>query len=224
MIQQVLTALARATLQSKLKVTNQRIAQLAKTFGKNSPIYKREVETLEKGAASKFKGESASGNIKLDMRKITNALKDPNGRNEVNEVLVKIMGVKIDSNGNLQEVAGQGVKTIKQIKKERDRRLAKMGEDASEYSDQEATEMYEEVLNFEDSFEHAYDVAMGRVGESVLKKDPITSKLWGKDKGGTRSGQLTYKEMRDIMNRLAEIANSAQSSALDFEKENGGNR
>ena len=86
----VLSALTRATLQSKLKVTNQRIAMLRKTFGDKSPIYKEAVEILEKGAAQKYASVAGFGpqakqksgaqhNIKLNMRKITKALQSPEG-------------------------------------------------------------------------------------------------------------------------------------------------
>lgn len=229
--QTILTAVARATLQSKLKVTNQRIAQLAKVFGKNSPIYKKEIEPLLKGAAAKYTSKTGAGfkivngkkvstpgkeNIKLDMRKITNALKDPENVNEVNEILSKIIGVKVTPNGEIQEIPNAGVKTITQIKKAAKKRLAKMGEDVDEYPEEDTLEMYERVLNFEESFQTAYEAAIKEYGESVLRADPITSKLWNQN--GASRGKLSYKEMVKIMDRLAGMSNEARASALGLEE------
>lgn len=221
MIQQVLTALARATLQSKVKVANQRIAQLVKTFGPNSRIVKKEIGLLEKGAAQFYTGTSASGNVKIEMRKITQALKEPRKRDEVNEVLGNILGIKIDASGNLEEIAKQGVKTVKEMRKEIERKMISYGEDPTLYTQNEQTKFYEDVLEMNENFKTAYDTAVARVGDSEIKKDPITSMLYKENR--THKGLLTYQEARSIHNRLIELAASSKSSALEFEKENGGN-
>ena len=225
----ILSALARATLQSKLKVVNQRIAQLAKTFGPESHIYKQATEVMEKGAAEKYtshsgvgpRGTAAKGNLKLDMRKITTALEDPKNINEVNEVLSKIAGIKVTPAGNIEELPDLGIKTIREVKKIRDKKLRQMGEDPDDYVESEKTQMYEDLLEMNENFNHAYDVAVGRVGESVLRKDPITSILWGENR--THEGKLTYREARRVHNRLIELSQESKDSALQFEADNGGN-
>lgn len=225
----VLSALARATLQSKLKVVNQRIAQLAKTFGPESHIYKQATEVMEKGAAEKYtshsgvgpRGTAAKGNLKLDMRKITQALEDPRNIDEVNEVLSKIAGVKVTPSGEIKELPELGIKTIREFKKIRDRKIIGMGEDPSEYSDKERTAMYEDLLAMSEDFNNAYETAVARVSKEEIKKDPITSILWGENR--PHEGKLTYREAKRVHDRLVELAAEAKGSALEFEEENGGN-
>ena len=214
----VLSALTRATLQSKLKTTNQRIVQIKKTFGDKSPIYKEALGILEKGGAQKFLDISASGNVKIGMRKITNALKDPGGLSEVNEVLAKVAGIKINTDGSISDLPRQGVKTVKEIRKQIKKRLEGMGEDPNDYTQDEQVSIYEEILQFSQNFETAYEAAIANAGEQAIRNDPITRRLYSEYRRSDR--RLTYRELEEIKNRLDLLRAEAKAGALSFENAN----
>lgn len=216
----ILSALTRATLQSKLKAINQRIVQLTKTFGSDSPIVQDQVDVLKKGAAQQFLDTSASGNVKISMRKVTSALKGENGLNEVNEVLSKIAGIKINPDGSVTDLPKQGVKTVQEVRKQIRKRLEKLGEDPSEYTQAEQTSIYEEILRFEQSFETAYQATIANedIGEKKMRSDPVTQKLWGENRPGFR--RLTYRELEQIKNRMDQMLAEAKAKALSFEEKN----
>lgn len=212
----------RTILQMTLKKSNQRIVQLSKTYGPNSSVFKQATAVLQKSGVSQFVSQSKSGNIKVDIRKINRLIASGKAnRNELNQVLAQIAGVKIDENGDIKELTNQGIKTVSQIRKATKKKLANMGEDPKEMTDKEVDRITEKLAAFSESFDTSYDVAMGRLGEKKLKTDPITRKLWGSNRG--RKGRLTYRELDEIMERLQEMIQESKQDALSVEKKNGGN-
>ena len=214
--------LLKTVLSMLLKKTNQRIVQLAKTFGKNSEIYKQEIKILQTGAARQYLSFSASGNIKIDIAKIMKIIYTGKiERSDLNRLLSEVAGVKVDANGEVQKIANEGIKTVTQIRKAARKRLEHMGEDPSEYSADEVIQMYEDILGFQNTLETAYQAAVARFGEEELKKDPITSRLWSRESGGTRGHEvLTYSELKGIRDQMTALAIQSKRSALSFESDN----
>ena len=212
----------RTILQMTLKKSNQRIVQLSKTYGPNSSLFKQATAVLQKSGVSQFVSQSKSGNIKVDIRKINRLIASGKAnRNELNQVLAQIAGVKIDENGDIKELTNQGIKTVSQIRKDTKKKLANMGEDPKEMTDKEVDRIAEKLAAFSEAFDTAYNVAISRLGEKKLSTDPITKKLWGSNR--VRKGRLTYRELEEIMDRLQEMIQKSKQDALSVEKKNGGN-
>lgn len=215
--------LLRTVLQMTLKKSNQRLVQLAKTFGPNSEIYKREAKILQTGAARQYVGTSASGFDKVDISKLNKDIFRGNlSRADLNQLLSQVAGIKVDQNGDVIQIADQGVKTVGQIRKAAKKRLERMGEDPSELTADEVIDLYEDILGFENSLQTAYDVAMARMSESEIKKDPVTSRLWSSKHGGRRADgeRLTYNELKEIRDRFVTLAAKAKRQTLSFEAGN----
>ena len=215
--------LLRTVLQMSLKKSNQRLVQLAKTFGPNSEIYKREAGILQKGAARQFMGTSASGFDKIDISKLNKQVASGQiNRYDLNRLLSEVAGIRVDQNGDVVQIANQGIKTVGQIRKDARKRLERMGEDPSELTADEVIDLYEDILGFENSFQSAYEIANQRLETKALTSDPITSKLYGTKKGGTRADgeRLTYNELKQIRDRFVQLAAEAKRQTLSFEAGN----
>ena len=232
--------LLRTALQMALKKSNQRLVTLARTFGPNSEIYKREAGILEKGAVKKYvsmssgvnpiTGEFKPENIgqKIDIRKLNKDIFSGNiSRGDLNQLLSQFAGIRVDPGGNIQKLPSDyGVKTVGKIRKMANAKVRRMGENPEEMTAEEVIDMYEEVLGFASTFETAYDaVIAGKTEEEEqeLKKDPILSELWNTDHGGTRGkgegNQLSYNQLETIRNRLYELKAESLGKALKFEKD-----
>ena len=227
--------LLRTALQMALKKSNQRLVQLAKTFGPNSEIYKREAGILQKGAAQKYITTSsginpitkvynpANINTKIDISKLNKDIFAGNiNRSDLNRLLSEVAGIRVDQNGDVVQIANQGIKTVGQIRKDARKRLERMGEDPSELTADEVIDLYEDILGFENSFQSAYEIANQRLETKALTSDPITSKLYGTKKGGTRADgeRLTYNELKQIRDRFVQLAAEAKRQTLSFEAGN----
>lgn len=123
------------TIKTLLKASNQRIVQLDKDFGFNSPITKEATAFLQKGALSKYLTESnpegkavrtptsikskmpAVSHMKIDIAKVIKDIKNGNIKeNELNALLIQASGRKI-VDGDVQKV-GPGIPTTSQLKKD----------------------------------------------------------------------------------------------------------
>ena len=164
-------------------------------------------------------------NVKIDISKINKLVASGKAdRTELNNILTNLAGIKINENGDVERIANQGVKTIKQIEKATTKRLENMGEDPREKSKQEVKKITEHLAEFDQNFQSAYEKGMARAGESALKNNPVTSYLWSARNGGKRGDRrLTYREMENILEELNKITSEAQNKALKFEENNGGN-
>lgn len=233
-------------LQMELKKINQRIVQLATTYGKtteefkaeanpgmskskinalaskygrNTSVFKQATAILSKGPARPFVSESASGNEKIDIRAINKLIRSGKAnRSELNQILAQVAGLRITENGELEKVPG-GIETVKEMRTKTRKRLPTMGEDPDEYSDSEIDSITEQLAEFSENFQTTYELGMARLGQRALREDPVTKMLWGEN----RSRRLTYREMEEIMKRIRSMIGDARRDALTIEKDKGGN-
>lgn len=219
--------------QMALKKANQRIVALAKHYGTNSSIFKREVGMIFGGPMSQYADTSKSGFPKINIRKINQALRGGKlSLTEANQILTHFAGLKVDEDGNTKEIKKGGIKTIQQVRKDVKKRLAGLGEDykdvledmeeapGEKISDNEKLDrLAEELAEFSENFQTAYDTAMARVKSvSDIKNNSITGKLWSENRGGKK--KLTYRELIEIKKELGRLALDAISKATSFENAN----
>ena len=219
--------------QMALKKANQRIVSLAKHYGTNSSIFKREVGMIFGGPMSQYADTSKSGFPKINIRKINQALRGGKlSLTEANQILTHFAGLKVDEDGNTKEIKKGGIKTIQQVRKDVKKRLAGLGEDYKDVledmeeapgesiSDNEKLDrLAEELAEFSENFQTAYDTAMARVKSvSDIKNNPITGKLWSENRGGKK--KLTYRELIEIKKELGRLALDARNKATMFENAN----
>ena len=124
----VLSKLAQARLQNSIETINRKIQRLAQAFGSNSYTFKNTVAFLQKGALQKFVGESASGFLKVDYMKIKKFIQAGNDLSEVNEILTKMAGVKMTSDGEMIRT-GDKIPTVGQLRKEAKEKMQKDARD-----------------------------------------------------------------------------------------------
>lgn len=124
-----------ATVRSLLKASNQRIVQLDKDFGYNSPITKEATVFLQKGSLNKYLTQSNPGGVrtktptsiksstptmshlKIDISRVMKDIKNGNIKeNELNALLIQATGKKI-VNGEIKSV-GPGIPTTTKLKKD----------------------------------------------------------------------------------------------------------
>ena len=138
-------SLQTSQITSAIKRANQRIAQLGKTYGRNSSVYKQEAGKFKKGAYKNFVSESVSGvkhgrnvsaggNIKFDTKSIMKLVREEGGSSKVNRLLSEIAGIKIDENGDVVPVKGGGVPTVSELTKRTEKKLIRWGEDPGDYN------------------------------------------------------------------------------------------
>ena len=231
--------------QMALKKANQRIVALAKHYGTNSSIFKREVGMIFGGPMSQYADTSKSGFPKINIRKINQALRGGKlSLTEANQILTHFAGVKINEvtvedkrTGKLsiihevKEIKKGGIKTVQQVRSDTKKRLASMGEDYKDVLDdmeepnenlsdnQKLDRLAEELAEFSENFQTAYDTATQRIKNiATIKNNPITGKLWGDNRGNRR---LTYKEMIEIKKELNRLSKEAKEKATSFENKNG---
>lgn len=205
--------LLKTSLQMILKKSNQRIVQLAATYGRGSETYNSYTALLEKGPLQEYvkKREHVTqhgvdlGNIKvLDIRKVFKAVETGKiDRNQLNEILSKVAGVHVDSSGNLEPAAhSKGIQTVSEIRKQTKKRLINQGVDPREMSNEEIDKETELYFDFTTNFQTAYNEAVKNVRESTLRKNPVTKQLW--DPGKKSYDQLIeIKKWLDTYNRDA---------------------
>ena len=208
----------RAALQSSFKVSNQRIVSLAKKYGKNSYVYKKETSFLQKDMFKPFTATSKSGYPKLDVRSINKSiLSGKVDRSEVNQFLSQAAGIRIDADGNIKKLPEQGIATITQIRERAKKRAERLGEPVKEWNVQDLDDFAELLEEFSANFETEYEHAVAEYGEQALRDDPVTQQLYGEHRHGRK---LTYNQMTDIMKAFKAMGESQTNQALTFEKNN----
>lgn len=193
----ILSKLALARLQNSIETINRRISRLAQAFGKNSFTFKNEVAFLQKGALQKFTGQSSSGDFKVDYKKIKNFIQSGADLSEVNEILTKMAGVRIDENGEMVRT-GSKVPTVGELRKQAEEKKKEMG-----VSSMDTDEFIESLNRFSSEFQSAYNKTIRDVGAERMEEDPIVGQLWMENRQG--AGRLTYPQMANIMNRMDEL-------------------
>lgn len=209
----------RAVLQSSLKRSNQRIVQLAKKFGTNSPIYKYETDKFFSPNYKNFMSVSSSGNLKFDVRKLNKyILSGQADRSVVNQLLSQAAGIRINEDGSVTQLANEGVKTITQIRNRAMKRAARMGVDPYEMNNEELAHFENEMISFGSNFQTAYDSFMARYKEEKAKNDPIIGQMYNSN---GRKGRLSYKQMIEINRRFNEYKANEKLGIEKFEAKNG---
>ena len=201
---------------SAIKRANQRIAQLSKTYGSNSSVYKQEAGKFLKGAYKPFIGTSKSGNIKFDIRAINKLIRSQGNSSQVQRMLAEITGIKFDSEGDIKEIKGAGVPTVSELNKRTEKKLERWGEDPGDYSKKELQNITEQLAEFSENFQTAYNEYIANFGESEARKDTTIQTLYGE----FRNKRLSYRDLEQIKKRMEEANAAARSEALEFEKEN----
>lgn len=104
-----------------LKVVNQRIAQLRKTFGKSSSIYQEAVSKFETTDLDPYVHYSKSGDLAFSYGKIAKMLQSDSSGDymKVLERVLNVAGLKEGKSGYLRKTdAGIQVQTVKEIRRE----------------------------------------------------------------------------------------------------------
>lgn len=217
----------KAQLQSILKKSNQRIIQLAATYGKKSYTFNNYTNILEAGPLQEYiktrknvvqKGVSI-GDIKaLDIRKVFQAVESGKiSRQELNQIIGKMAGVHVDASGELQtNTQEKGIQTISQIRKETKKRMINRGEDPRELSENEIDAATEQYFDFTTNFDTSYAQAIKEIGEAKMRNDEIMGKLWYEKRGFRK---LSYDEMIDIKREMDKVRRNARKAALKTEEE-----
>lgn len=207
----------RTVLQSSFKRSNQRIASLAKKYGKHSAIYKNEVDKFSAPNYKRFMSTSKSGNLKFDVRSFNKyILSGKSDRSVVNQLLSQAAGIRIEKNGEVSQVKGSGIKTVGQIKKRAESRAMRAGMDPYEMTDEELTDFENKMLDFSSNFQAAYDRFIAEYGEKEAKSNDVISQMYD------RTGRLTYRQMIDISREFNSYKDDMKRKIGEFEDENGG--
>lgn len=229
-------------VQSTLKRSNQRIAQLTKTFGEDSATWRQEVGKFKKkgysqwmsvseggkkiGRAGKQGKETKGGNVKFDVRKINQAIRSGSvSRSEINRFLADAAGILIQPDGSIKElkravdVNGKtkyiddgGIPSTSQILRKTEKKLERMGEDPAEKSRKELLDITKTLAEFSENFDTTYDAFINKYGEEEGKKDPVISQLWGE-----REKRLSYSKLQEIRKKMEAMLLEAASDAISFE-------
>ena len=214
-------------ISSAIKRANQRIAQLGKTYGRNSSVYKQEAGKFLKGAYKNLVTESVSGvkhgrnisaggNLKFDTRAIMKLVKAEGGSSKVNRLLSEIAGVRITEDGEVVPVKGGGLPTVTELTKRTEKKLERWGEDPGDYNKQQIRDITEQLAEFSENFQTTYEVYMAKYGEAEARKDSTIQALYGE----YRDRRLTYRELQAIKDKMDNYNKEASNDALDFENEN----
>lgn len=199
-----------------IKRANQRIAQLSKTYGRDSSVYKQEAGKFLKGAYKPYMSTSSSGNIKFDIRAINKLVRSQGDTSQVQRMLAEIGGIKFDSEGDLKQVKGGGISTVSELTKRTEKKLERWGEDPGDYSKKDLQKLTETLAEFSENFQTAYNEYIANYGESEARKDTTIQTLYG----DFRNKRLTYRELEAIKQRMDAMNEAARNEALEFENDN----
>ena len=213
--------LLKTSLQMILKKSNQRIIQMAVTYGSKSYTFGHYTATLQKGPVQDYlkkrtgvtqKGVNIGDVNVLDIRKVFKAVETGKiDRDTLNQILSTVSGVKVDASGNIQEnKIVTGIPTIKEVRQDQKKRWINYGEDPREHTQQEVDEAVEEYFDFTTNFDTSYKQSMYEVGEAKLRSDPVAGRLW-------EAGRKSYRDLMEIKMRLDTIRREARNNALKLE-------
>lgn len=201
---------------SALKRANQRIAQLGKTFGKTSSVYKQEAGKFQKGAYKNYVSVSSSGNIKFDIRAINKLIRSDGNPSEIDRILAEFAGIKVNPDGEVVPVKGGGVPTLTELEKRTRKKLERWGEDPYDYNKKQLQGITEKLAEFSENFQTSYETYMAKFGEAEARKDSTIQLLYGE----YRNKRLTYRQLEEIKNKMESYIQGAASEAVAFEEDN----
>lgn len=201
---------------SALKRANQRIAQLGKTFGKTSSVYKQEAGKFQKGAYKNYVTVSSSGNIKFDIRAINKLIRSDGNPSEIDRILAEFAGIKVNPDGEVVPVKGGGVPTLTELEKRTKKKLERWGEDPYDYNKKQLQGITEKLAEFSENFQTSYETYMAKFGEAEARKDSTIQLLYGE----YRNKRLTYRQLEEIKNKMESYIQGAASEAVAFEEDN----
>lgn len=201
---------------SALKRANQRIAQLGKTFGKTSSVYKQEAGKFQKGAYKNYVSVSSSGNIKFDIRAINKLIRSDGNPSEIDRILAEFAGIKVNPDGEVVPVKGGGVPTLTELEKRTKKKLERWGENPYDYNKKQLQGITEKLAEFSENFQTSYETYMAKFGEAEARKDSTIQLLYGE----YRNKRLTYRQLEEIKNKMESYIQGAASEAVAFEEDN----
>ena len=182
-----------AELRSAIKRVNQRIVQIAKTFGKDSNTYKDAIAPLQSDKYSKYTGESRSGYFKLDVdvRKIQN---DNTFLNLLAMADGSVKGTRVLKDKARERLRERGEATdnasvIEEVEKTKyyDQEMSKLMEYIYEtHTDAEAREEYPELFRGEDGSRPSYEQL-----DEILARDQEERDQWF---DSLRKQELSYAD------------------------------
>ena len=223
-------------ISSAIKRANRRIAQLGKTYGRESSLYKQEAGKFLKGAYKDFirftdpttpRGRNVKKakegtwkpkeqNIAFDTRAIMKLVRSEGSSSKVNRILAEIAGIKFDEEGNIKEIKGEGIPTLTQLEKRTTKKLERWGEDPGDYTKQQLQSITEELAEFSENFQTSYEVFMAKYGEAEARKDSTIQLLYGEH----RNKRLSYRQLEEIKNKMDSYIKNASNEAVTFEEDN----
>lgn len=201
---------------SALKRANQRIAQLGKTYGRNSSVYKQEAGKYLKGAYKDYVSFSKSGNVKFDIRPIMKLVRSNEPTGKIERIIAEFTGLKFDEEGNAKQIKGGGVPTLTDLEKRTRKKLEKWGENPYDYTKTQLQSITEELAEFSENFQTSYEIFMAKYGEAEARKDSTIQLLYG----DYRNKRLSYRQLEEIKNKMDNYIANANAEALSFEEEN----
>lgn len=211
------------TIRSLLKASNQRIVQLDKDFGYNSPITKEATAFLQKGSLNKYLTQSNPGGIrtktptsikssvpstshmKIDISRVMKDIKNGNIKeSELNALLIQASGKKI-VNGETQN-AGPGIPTTTKLKKElsKDYDIRNM---SKKDIINELNARTETMTNFQTEYE-------------LAKLTQTPAQMQSRFPGLYKSGKKTYLELDDLAEAMR-LFRSEGEKAIDQGRKQG---
>lgn len=232
------TSLQIQQIASALKRANQRIVQLRKTYGAHSSVYKQEVGKFLKASYSPYirvtnlntrqstktfsvtkdSWKPNEQRVAFDIRAVKKLVKTHGiDSTEVTRMLADMAGIKFDAEGNMKEIKGAGVPTVSDLDRRARKKLERLGEDPFEKSPKELRKITEELAQFSESFQTAYNDYKSKHTEDEMRKDPIISKLYSEN----REHRLTYASLEKIRDAMMGLREEATDGALKFEEDEG---
>lgn len=200
-----LSKLTKASIRAALKRSNQRIAQIGNSVGKNSTIYNNQIapfvntqyeeylRTTEGGKSLGRAGKKGmvtkGGNIAFDIHKIMKAIESGKmDESEVNDFLLKATGNKINKDGDFvvgkvvkDEITGEEYNVSQggiSTMKEIKEQAKKTIPNWKDYDSDELLQKYDDIIEARDNFQVDYDAYMEEYGLRTAKTDPTIKKLY----------------------------------------------
>jgi len=219
----ILSPLLKAQLQSVLKKSNQRIAQLAATYGNKSFTFQNYANILDFGPLQPYVKERHGVTQKgvylgdlnvLDIRKVFRAVETGKlTREELNQIIGKMAGVHVDSAGDLQaNTMEKGIQTISEIRKQTKKRLINRGEDPRGMDKEQLDRETEAYFDFSTNFQTSYNETVKDMREPNMRKHEIIGKLWD-------PGKKSYNDLVEIKKAMDTWRRNNRREALKLEDE-----
>lgn len=203
-----------AKLIKALKVVNQRIAQIRKTFGKTSQIYQEVIGKFKTSDLEKYIHTSRGGDLAFKYGTIAKDLTGPEANQNMKKLerILNVAGYKPGKNGYLRKTdAGPQVKTVREIRREwrqildpnyelKNKQLDDLIENSIEYKNTDFSEIYYEYRSRfgGEVADKRYQELLGREASGKLTREEVFEIRSGmiRDLGVRNMQQRKEQEMR----------------------------